>query len=47
MMAASGVSRRQFRTVGVHRGDDEEEAKERGEELRIAETYVPGYKTTG
>jgi len=46
-MAAGGVSRRQFRTVGVHRGDDEEEAKERGEEIRVAEPYIPGLKTNG
>ena len=48
LMAAGGVSRRQFRTVGVHRGDDEaEESKERGDELLIAEPYVPGVKTNG
>ena len=47
LMAAGGVSRRQFRTVGVHRGDDEEEAKERGEEIRVAEPYIPGLKTNG
>jgi hypothetical protein len=46
-MASSGVSRRQFRTVGVHRGDDDEEAKERGEELLISEPYIPGIKTNG
>lgn len=45
MQAAGGVSRRQFRTVGVHRGDEDEEHKTRGDHIiRIADPYIAGIK---
>ena len=42
LQASGGVARRQYRTVGVHRGDEEDE-KDRGDEvIRVSEKYIPG-----
>lgn len=40
MMSSGAVGRRQYRTVGVHRGN-KEEGEEAKHELRIIDTYKP------
>ena len=49
LLAANGVSRRQFRTVGVHRGDDDENVHkgDGDEETPFIEKYIPGIKSNG
>ena len=41
MHAAGAASRRQYRTVGVHRGDTDQAAEERKHELRTHDAYMP------